>query len=125
MRGLDSAKWSLAGAILLLAPAIALAESALLTDTVELRGGPGADHARVAEAEEGARVKVFRCENRWCRIAFGRERGWVPGSCLAAANKADAGSDGPRGLPLVLGPGPVRSSTFNPPDWPGQSCPQP
>ncbi|WP_445082853.1 SH3 domain-containing protein [Chelativorans sp. YIM 93263] len=115
----------LAGTVFIVVPAIAQAESAHLTDTVVLRSGPGSDHARVAQLKKGANVRVFRCEDRWCSIAFGSERGWVSGTCLTTVNKPDAEANHPRRIPLLLGPGPVRSSTFDPPDWPGQACPQP
>lgn len=111
--------------VFVLVPAIAQAENARLSDTVVLRSGPGSDQARVAQLKKGASIKVFKCEDRWCSVAFGNERGWVPGSCLIAADAPDAEANRPGRLPLVLGPGPVRSSTFDPPDWPGQACPQP
>lgn len=57
----------------------ALAQSAFVTQSVNLRSGPDRAFPLVTWLPGGTRVAVFGCTSgwRWCDVAAGRNRGWV------------------------------------------------
>lgn len=66
-------------AALAASPLPAAAQWANIASDVNLRAGPGTDHAVVAWVGRGTHVNVVGChaDLPWCEIVWGRRRGWV------------------------------------------------
>lgn len=71
-------------ALLLTAPAAALAQTAFTTNDLNMRAGPGVDYPRVATIPDDSRVNVNGCLNgyNWCDVTWAGNRGWVSGAFL-------------------------------------------
>jgi len=54
--------------------------------TTIMRAGPEGGYPTVRNVERGGRVNIHGCLNdrSWCDVSYGNDRGWVPGSDLAA-----------------------------------------
>jgi uncharacterized protein YraI len=70
---------ALMAALALAMPAKAF--EAVATGNVNLRMGPGTNHARLTTVPVGAPMLVFGCtaSNSWCDVGYGHARGWVSG----------------------------------------------
>jgi len=68
--------------MLILVPA-AYAADALVTGTVNLRGGPGVKYAKRGVIHPGTRLNISRCQGNWCKIYSRRGTGWVSSRYLA------------------------------------------
>ena len=80
-----------AALLLLLLPALCLAEPATLIRATELRGAPASDAAAVAPLAEGARVEALERKGGWTRVkAAGGAEGWVRMLALRYAGGGDA-----------------------------------
>ncbi|MCB1462995.1 MAG: SH3 domain-containing protein [Nitratireductor sp.] len=55
------------------------ANAAVATGTVNMRTGPGTNHAVVAVIPRGAPVAIVQCTARrsWCQVHWGPHSGWV------------------------------------------------
>ncbi len=89
-------------AALLAAPLPAAAQWANIASDVNLREGPGTDHAVVAWVGRGTHVNVVGClaDGPWCEIVWGRRRGWVKVTYLRGIARDR--------VPTVTFDGPVR-----------------
>lgn len=68
------------GAMALAGVAEAQAASAVVTNTVQLRSGPGTNYRVIGRVHARERVRVNRCDRslRWCQVQPRRGRtGWV------------------------------------------------
>lgn len=76
---------SLALAGVLLAPASAMAATAIATGNVNLRAGPSTAYPAVNVVPSGNSVEVFGClSNRsWCDVDYYGQRGWMSSNYLA------------------------------------------
>jgi uncharacterized protein YraI len=63
----------------LIIPAVALAESAYTTKTVNMRAGPSREYEVVTQVGGGTPVEVGGCVDdwTWCDVIAGPDRGWV------------------------------------------------
>lgn len=102
--------WKLAApvaAMLLAAPAVALAQNGYTTDDVNMRAGPGVEYPAVATIPEDSPVRIVGCldEFNWCDVGWRGNRGWVNANLLTYAynNRYVAVDEwGPRiGVPVV------------------------
>jgi uncharacterized protein YraI len=90
------------------APNLASALSALVTEPTELRAGPAYDFPVVDSIPADVRVDVHGCVRayRWCDVSWRDARGWVPGNELAylyQGRRVTIVDYGPRiGLPIVV-----------------------
>ena len=86
------------GLLLVPTDAAAIVRATTLRD-VEMRGGPGPQYEPLATIPRSATVRVETCilSPDWCRILWGRDAGWVPGSALGY------------GEPPLLVPNPYRN----------------
>jgi uncharacterized protein YraI len=86
MRFSDSLKAALiAGFILPMTVAAALAERAWTTSGLNVRAGPGTGHQVIHVLKPGKAVNVRTCKNSgWCFVVYnkGNRRGWVSGRYL-------------------------------------------
>jgi uncharacterized protein YraI len=78
------AHWSLALPLLLLAPLAAFASDGWVTGDASLYTGPDNDYPRITVLEQGTRVEVLGCIDRWdwCDVVAYGERGWVDGHAV-------------------------------------------
>src|SRR5262245_36256928 len=89
-----------------LAPNLASALSAVVSDSTDLRAGPAYDFPVVDSIPSDARVNVHGCVRgyRWCDVSWRDARGWVPGQELAylyQGRRVTIVDYGPRiGLPI-------------------------
>ena len=89
------------------APNLASALSALVTESTELRAGPAYDFPVVDSIPSDVQVNVHGCVRgyRWCDVSWRDARGWVPGNELAylyQGRRVTIVDYGPRiGLPVV------------------------
>jgi uncharacterized protein YraI len=89
-----------------IAPNLASALSAVVTDSTELRAGPAYDFPVVDSIPSEVRVNVHGCVRgyRWCDVSWRDARGWVPGEQLAylyQGRRVTIVDYGPRiGLPI-------------------------
>ncbi|MBC2884121.1 SH3 domain-containing protein [Ochrobactrum sp. CM-21-5] len=60
-------------------PAVASAAPAVVSATVNVRAGPGANYARLATLPAWARVNAGPCQRGWCQIRGRGYSGWVSG----------------------------------------------
>lgn len=62
-------------------PYAAVAETFLVTGSVNLRSGPGIGYARMATVPQGSMVYVHSCipSNSWCNVSYGNLSGWASG----------------------------------------------
>ena len=60
----------------------AAADSAVTTAIVNLRNGPGTDHAVLARVPAGARVEIIDCGGGWCEAEWDGRAGFVNESFL-------------------------------------------
>lgn len=69
----------LLAAFLFALPALALAQEAYTSRTVNVRAGPDASYPVVAQLPPGAGLQVMGCISgySWCDVVFGPNRGWV------------------------------------------------
>lgn len=59
-------------------PALAqLFGPAVTVANVNLRNGPGTNHAVIRVVRSGEEVTIVRCERNWCLVNAGRETGWL------------------------------------------------
>jgi len=56
--------------------------TALITREAELKRRPGQDAASKARLKPGVIAELGACQNNWCEIEIGREKGWVSKSSL-------------------------------------------
>jgi uncharacterized protein YraI len=90
------------------APNLASALSAVVTESTELRAGPAYDFPVVDSIPSDVRVNVHGCVRgyRWCDVSWRDARGWVPGDELAylyEGRRVAIVEYGPRiGLPVVV-----------------------
>jgi uncharacterized protein YraI len=95
-----------AAAGFVLAPNLASALSAIVTDSTDLRAGPAYDFPVVDSIPSDVRVDVHGCVRgyRWCDVSWRDARGWVPGEELAylyQGRRVTIVEYGPRiGLPI-------------------------
>lgn len=61
-------------------PTIAFAAPAVVSASVNLRAGPGANYARIATLPAGSRVDAGSCRAGWCRVGGG---GWISARYLS------------------------------------------
>jgi uncharacterized protein YraI len=89
------------------APNLASALSAIVTEPTELRAGPAFDFPVVDSIPSDVQVTVHGCVRayRWCDVSWRDARGWVPGNELAylyQGRRVTIVDYGPRiGLPVV------------------------
>ena len=94
-------------ALIVAAPAAALAQNAIMIDDAAMRAGPGSDFPRVAYIPEGARVNLRGCVRgfSWCDISWRGDRGWVNASNIGYRwndRRVIVNEWGPRiGLPII------------------------
>ncbi|WP_449394016.1 SH3 domain-containing protein [Devosia riboflavina] len=50
---------------------------AVTVANVNLRNGPGTNHAVVRVVRSGEDVTIVRCERNWCLVNAGRDTGWL------------------------------------------------
>ncbi len=82
-----------AGAFLVSGMVGAQAQVVSVTQTVNLRQGPGVQYARIAALPRGAAVHVDVCRNGWCRVQSSWGIGWTSGRYLSGANAASYAPD--------------------------------
>lgn len=76
----------LAAAVIL--PGTANAAPALVTQTLNVRTGPGPLFGRVGTLPAGIRVDVGNCRGRWCEVWGGGYTGWASANFLRFGNYA-------------------------------------
>jgi uncharacterized protein YraI len=78
------AVWLTTLALLLGAPALALADQGYVTGNVNLRAGPDLDYPRIDTIPAGAPVDIQGCTDgfEWCDVIVGNDRGWVAGNYI-------------------------------------------
>lgn len=69
-------------------PSIANAAPALVTQTVNVRTGPGPHFGRIGILPAGVRVDVGNCRGRWCEVWGGGYAGWASANYLRHGNYA-------------------------------------
>ncbi|CAH2398067.1 SH3 domain-containing protein [Mesorhizobium escarrei] len=88
-----------------------------------VRAGPSAGYARIAKLP----IEVEACRARWCLIDRGDVEGWVSAKLIGRYRPVQDTTviveivprmPRWRGPGQVMGPGPVRSPNFNPPNLP-------
>ena len=92
-------------------------QSAATTSNLNMRAGPGPQHAVVAWIPKGSWIQVFGCTHpvAWCQTTFNQRHGWVSANYLnprpAAGTQPQppppppsGGAQAPAGVPL-FGPG--------------------
>ncbi len=80
---LSMARWGVAAAALLGAPALAgAAPPATVAWSTYLRSGPGQTFTALSELEHDARVEVAGCAGGWCRVRDGAVQGYVDRDAL-------------------------------------------
>ena len=62
------------------------------TPTLNVRSGPGTDHARIGQLKEGDMVNYHGASGNWVEISKGSLRGYVSLSFLTTMERADIGS---------------------------------
>lgn len=80
--------------------------------SVNLRTGPGTNHARIATIPAGAPVEVLRC-GRWCELIYAGRRGWASAAYIARGGVV------PRGGYVIL---PDPSLCHGPGVWSNPYC---
>ena len=89
-------------ALVLLFPALALAEPATVIRATELKQSPATDAASVAPLAENARVDALERKGGWTRVkAEGRAEGWVRMLALRYAGAGEA-KQGDAGISQIL-----------------------
>ena len=69
---------ALAAVLVLSLPALAqMFGPAVTVANVNLRNGPGTNHAVIRVVRSGEDVTIVRCERNWCLVNAGRETGWL------------------------------------------------
>jgi uncharacterized protein YraI len=59
-------------------PTIAAAQTlAQVTTDLNLRTGPGSNHAVIGAMPRGAQVHVHQCPGSWCQVTYGGTTGWA------------------------------------------------
>jgi uncharacterized protein YraI len=71
---------------LLILPSSVLAETFVLTGSVNLRTGPGVSYARMTSLPQGSLVHVHACTPSfsWCHVSHGHLSGWASARYMAA-----------------------------------------
>mgnify|MGYP000918235964 FL=1 len=70
---------------LLMLPSLGLAETFVVTGSVNLRTGPGIGYARMTTLPQGSLVHVHSCipSSSWCSVSYGHFSGWASGRYMA------------------------------------------
>lgn len=73
-----------AAALLVAAPATAWAARGYVTDSVNLRAGPGTEYPIVDTIPDGAHLTIHGCvsDAGWCDVSWSSDRGWVSADYL-------------------------------------------
>jgi SH3-like domain-containing protein len=58
--------------------------------SVNLRAGPGTNHARIATIPAGAPVNVLRC-GRWCEVIYSGRKGWASAAYISRGGAVRGG----------------------------------
>jgi hypothetical protein len=74
----------LAGAILVGSAAVAFAQPAVVSRSVNLRSGPGTFYRVIDHLHWGEQVNVEGCRRNWCYVSRRGPDGWVSASFLRA-----------------------------------------
>lgn len=74
------------GAFLLLGAGAVEAQIAAVSQTVNLRQGPGINYARIAALPRGVSVHIDTCRGGWCQVRSSWGLGWVSGRYLLRGN---------------------------------------
>lgn len=82
--------------------------------SVNLRTGPGANHARIATIPAGAPVNVLRC-GRWCEVIYSGRKGWASAAYISRGGAVRGGYAVLPDKSLCHGPG-VWSNPYC--EWP-------
>ena len=101
-------------AVLTLSLAAALPAAAQVTQSVRttadlnVRSGPGTQHAVIGQFPRGTSIQVFDCTNpvSWCQTMFGSTQAWVSANHLDPRPTAVAQAPLPPAPPPVAGPVP-------------------
>lgn len=78
------------------------AQSMAASAALNVRIGPGLEHAVVDTLFKGERVMVDFCEGDWCRVTHSGPDGWVHASYLQSATFSQSWSATSRDLPATL-----------------------
>lgn len=54
-----------------------MAGPAVTVANVNLRNGPGVNHAAIRVVRSGEEVTIVRCQRNWCLVDAGRDTGWL------------------------------------------------
>lgn len=100
---------ALMGAAFVLAPSgPASADPAVVSASgLNLRAGPGQQHRVVARMPQGARVQATECGREWCRVRYGRMRGFAVAEHLDRGSGTDALAAVPPAAPAPAAASPV------------------
>lgn len=59
-------------------PTVAAAQTlAQVTTDLNLRAGPGTNHAAIGVMPRGAQVQIHQCPGSWCQVSYGGTTGWA------------------------------------------------
>jgi len=72
-----------AASIIAMSAGVAAAGPAVSETNLNMRSGPGTDHAVVDVIPAGATVEVLDCAGTWCRVAYAGATGYASRSYLA------------------------------------------
>jgi uncharacterized protein YraI len=73
-------------------------EPAQTTSNVNLRGGPGTEHAVIAAMPQGAQVQILRCPTpgSWCELQYRGTVGWAAARFLTVDPAETGATEQPR-----------------------------
>lgn len=85
--------------------AAALAASAVATDNVNVRSGPGSSYGVVDNLRRGERVEIDQCRGSWCLVYNNGTEGWVAASYLGGGSVGPVRPSRPVGVDINIGIG--------------------
>lgn len=91
---------------------------AVTVANVNLRNGPGTNHAMIRVVRSGEEVTIVRCERNWCLVNAGRDTGWLSQSYVM---RLIAAPPPPPPLWPDFDTGPTRVCFYDRPNFRGDS----
>ncbi|CAN7493887.1 SH3 domain-containing protein [Devosia sp. LjRoot3] len=92
---------------------------AVTVANVNLRNGPGTNHAVIRVVRSGEEVTIVRCERNWCLVNAGRDTGWLSQSYVM---RLIAAPPPPMPWPdFDFDAGPARACFYDRPNFRGDS----
>jgi uncharacterized protein YraI len=83
-------KTMIAAGVLVLSKGAALANPAVVTNSLNLRSGPSVSNGVIGVMPQGANVRAWNCGEGWCRVSYAGRVGYASERYLEIANAGPA-----------------------------------